>query len=235
MSKSILVADDSITIRKVVELTFAETGIRVESVGSGREALDRIPVLRPDLVLADVVMPEPSGYDVCRAVKDSERPVPVLLLAGTFEPFDPERARGAGADGHLIKPFESRTLVERVEALLASPPAPVLRPAPPSAPPPEELESVLQDLAAAAPPPEPEPALTAGEEIETLLDEAAPATPDVSDLPALSAADLRRVADLVVSSLAEQIVREVAWEVVPETAERLVRERLRQLEREEPD
>ena len=228
MSKSILVADDSITIRKVVELTFAETGIRVESVGSGREALDRIPVLRPDLVLADVVMPEPSGYDVCRAVKASERPVPVLLLAGTFEPFDPERARGVGADGHLIKPFESRTLVERVEALLAAPPSPV--PAPVAeAPPAEELESVLDDLAAAPPTPEsapPEP------EIETLLEEAVPALPDV---PGLSEADLHRLAEIVVSRLAEQVVREVAWEVVPETAERLVRQRLTQLEREEPD
>jgi CheY-like chemotaxis protein len=226
MSKSILVADDSITIRKVVELTFAETGIRVESVGSGREALERIPVLRPDLVLADVVMPEPSGYDVCRAVKASERPVPVLLLAGTFEPFDPERARGVGADGHLIKPFESRTLVERVEALLAAPPASIPRPVA-EAPPAEELESVLDDLAAASPPaPESAPPET---EIETLLDEAVP------DVPRLSEADLRRLAELVVSRLAEQVVREVAWEVVPETAERLVRQRLTQLEREEPD
>ncbi|HET9299740.1 MAG TPA: response regulator [Candidatus Polarisedimenticolaceae bacterium] len=229
MSKSILVADDSITIRKVVELTFAETGIRVESVGSGREALDRIPVLRPDLVLADVVMPEPSGYDVCRAVKASERPVPVLLLAGTFEPFDPERARGVGADGHLIKPFESRTLVERVEALLAAPPAPIPAPVP-VAPPVEELESVLDDLAAAAPTvPESAPPEI---EIETLLDEALPAVPDA---PGLSEADLHRLAELVVSRLAEQVVREVAWEVVPETAERLVRQRLTQLEREEPD
>ena len=234
MSKSILVADDSITIRKVVELTFAETGIRVESVGSGREALDRIPVLRPDLVLADVVMPEPSGYDVCRAVKASERPVPVLLLAGTFEPFDPERARGAGADGHLIKPFESRTLVERVEALLAAPlaPAPLPRSPLPEAPSPgaspaEELESVLDDLAAAA------PALQgAPPEIDSLLEEPGSAVPDV---PALSEADLRRLAELVVSRLAEQVVRELAWEVVPETAERLVRQRLTQLEREEPD
>lgn len=225
--KSILVADDSITIRKVVELTFADTGIRVESVGSGREALDRFPVLRPDLVLADVVMPEPSGYDVCHAVKTSERPVPVLLLAGTFEPFDPDRARGVGADGHLMKPFESRTLVERVEALLAAPPAP---PASPPVRASEELEGVLDDLAAAGP--------TAAEstpspgEIETLLEEAKPANGDASGL---SEAELRRLAELVVSRLAEQVVREVAWEVVPETAERLVRERLRQLEREEPD
>jgi DNA-binding response OmpR family regulator len=184
-------------------------------VGSGREALELFASLGPDLVLADVVMPEPSGYDVCRAVKSSSRPVPVLLLAGTFEPFDPERASGAGADGHLIKPFESRVLVERVEALLA---AGIRAPAPAPAAPPEaaEIEDVLTDLAAEPPPAPAEP--PPPEEVE----------------PALSEADLARLARLVVSRLSEEIVREVAWEVVPEAAERLVRERLRQLESEEP-
>jgi DNA-binding response OmpR family regulator len=235
MAKTILVADDSITIRKVVELTFADSGIRVESVGSGREALDRIPMMRPDLVLADVVMPEPSGYDVCRAIKASDRPVPVLLLAGTFEPFDQDRARGVGADGYLIKPFESRTLVERVEALLSGAVAPVRTPAPPPPErPPAELEGVLDDLAGAAPA-APQTTAQGPDEIETLLDDAAAEPPSPTAAGALSDADLARLARLVVSQLAEQVVREVAWEVVPETAERLVRERLRQLEREEPE
>jgi hypothetical protein len=105
---------------------------------------------------------------------------------------------------------------------------------PPPAPPPEELETVLDDLAAGAPAPASETEVAAGEEIDSLLDEAAPDLPGLPG-PSLSETDLRRLADLVVSRLAEQIVREVAWEVVPETAERLVRERLRQLEREEPD
>ena len=121
MAKTILVADDSVTIRKVVEWTFHETDIRVELVASGREALERLTTLRPDLVLVDVVMPEPTGYEICRAVKDSDHPVPVLLLAGTFEPFDPARAKSCGADGHVVKPFESRALLRRVEDLLADP------------------------------------------------------------------------------------------------------------------
>ncbi|HZN55421.1 MAG TPA: response regulator, partial [Candidatus Polarisedimenticolaceae bacterium] len=119
MPRTILLADDSITIRKVVELTFGDTDIRVESVGSGREAIERLRDLKPDLVLADVVMPGPSGYEVCRAVKKSVRPVPVLLLAGTFEPFDADQARACGSDGYVTKPFDARSLVERVEALLA--------------------------------------------------------------------------------------------------------------------
>lgn len=120
MPKKVLLADDSVTIRKVVELTFADTDIRVDAVASGAEALERFRAAPPDLVLADVVMPGPDGYDLCRRVKESDERVPVILLAGTFEPFDPERARLCGADGHLVKPFESRVLLDRVERLLAA-------------------------------------------------------------------------------------------------------------------
>ncbi len=145
MTRTILLADDSVTIRKVVELTFSDSDIRVEAVESGQEALERLERLQPDLVLADVVMPGPTGYEICERVKGSPKPVPVLLLAGTFEPFDPDRARACGADGHLVKPFESRTLVQRVEALLARGP---LAPPPPPTAAEEELEAVLDDLAA---------------------------------------------------------------------------------------
>jgi len=155
--KTILIADDSVTIRRVVELSFFDTGIRVETAASGAEALDKIASLLPDLVIADVVMGEPSGYDVCRAVKTSAQPVPVLLLAGTFEPFEPERARACGADGCLVKPFDSRTLIAHVERLLAAHDAerePVVavsegESGTPDAPGSDsELENVFDDLAA---------------------------------------------------------------------------------------
>ena len=120
MSKLVLLADDSATIRKVIELTFSDTDFHVESVASGEEALAKLELMRPDIVLADVVMPEPSGYEICRRVKLMDRPVPVLLLAGVFEAFDHEQARACGADGCLLKPFESRTLLDRVASLLAS-------------------------------------------------------------------------------------------------------------------
>jgi len=96
MPKTILLADDSLTIRRVVELTFSDTPIRVVTVGTGREAIERFAVLRPDLVIADVVMPDPAGYAVCQVVKASDHPVPVILLAGTFEPFDEGLARACG-------------------------------------------------------------------------------------------------------------------------------------------
>ena len=120
MSKLILLVDDSATIRKVIELTFSDTDFHVQSVASGEEALARLETMRPDVVLADVGMPEPSGYEICRRVKLLDPPIPVLLLAGVFEAFDHEQARACGADGCLLKPFESRTLLDRVTSLLAS-------------------------------------------------------------------------------------------------------------------
>jgi len=120
--KTILLADDSITIQKVVELTFSDGEYRVLCVGNGAQALRKIAESRPDMVLLDVIMPEKNGYEVCEAMRSDPATagIPVLLLTGTFEPFDRQRADAAGADGHLTKPFESHTLVGRVEELIAA-------------------------------------------------------------------------------------------------------------------
>jgi len=117
----LLLADDSITIRKVVELTFAEEGIEVTAVGSGEEAMQKFIEAQPDIVLVDVNMPDPTGYHICEMIKqdDATRHIPVLLLVGSFEPFDQDEAERAGADGFMTKPFHSiRDLVGRVSELL---------------------------------------------------------------------------------------------------------------------
>ncbi len=220
MTRTILLADDSVTIRKVVELTFSDSYIRVEAVESGQEAMERLDRLEPDLILADVVMPGPTGYEICERVKGSSRPVPVLLLAGTFEPFDPDRARACGADGHLVKPFESRTLVQRVEALLARGP---LTPPPPPPAAEAELEAVLDDLAAhdertapaaEAAPAEPVAAARAVPEPETLAElgeaPAAPAgalTLSPEDADAIAQAMLTKLGgvDAVARAVLEQL------------------------------
>jgi len=122
--KKILLADDSITIQKVVELTFSEADFQVVCVSNGAQALKKIPEIRPDIVLLDVIMPEKNGYEVCEQLKrnPSTSGIPVLLLTGTFEPFDKKRAEAAGANGHLTKPFESQVLVSKVEELIRSTP-----------------------------------------------------------------------------------------------------------------
>ncbi|MEP6769315.1 MAG: response regulator [Acidobacteriota bacterium] len=123
MAKKILLADDSLTIQKVVELTFSDSDYELICVSNGQRALDRVREDRPDLILADAVMPEKNGYEVCEAIKGDPATtrIPVVLLSGTFEPFDRERAERIGADAIVSKPFDSHQLLAQVDALLERP------------------------------------------------------------------------------------------------------------------
>jgi CheY-like chemotaxis protein len=125
MPRKILLADDSLTIQKVVELTFSDSDYELVCVSNGLRAVEALDGERPDLVLADVVMPEKNGYEVCEAIKSnpSTARIPVVLLTGTFEPFDRERAERIGADAIVSKPFDSQQLLTQVEELLSRAPA----------------------------------------------------------------------------------------------------------------
>jgi CheY-like chemotaxis protein len=120
MKRRILLADDSVTIQKVIELTFMDEDYEVRAVSNGDEALALLPEVKPEFVIADVHMPGANGYEVCRRSKQLRADVPVLLLVGTFEPFDENEARSCGADSFLKKPFDSQELLQRVQELLAS-------------------------------------------------------------------------------------------------------------------
>lgn len=128
MSRRILLADDSVTIQKVIELTFMDEDFEVRAVSNGDEAVALLSQSRPDFVIADVHMPGANGYEVCRRAKQELPGIPVLLLVGTFEPFDEGQARSAGADSFLKKPFDSQELLHRVQELLgtSAPPAPAV-------------------------------------------------------------------------------------------------------------
>ncbi|MDY0292342.1 MAG: response regulator, partial [Desulfuromonadaceae bacterium] len=121
MGKQLLLADDSVTIQKVVEITFADKDYEIVLTGNGDEALQAAQKRRPDLVLADVFMPGLDGYQLCERLKSDPNlaSIPVLLLAGTFEPFDEERATQVGAVGWIPKPFTSQALIDKVEQTLA--------------------------------------------------------------------------------------------------------------------
>jgi CheY-like chemotaxis protein len=116
----LLLADDSVTIQRVVELTFSGEDIEVVTVSDGEEAIARMALEPPDIVLADIAMPKKNGYEVAAYVK--EHPtlsrVPVLLLAGAFEPVDEERAKRVKCDGVLVKPFETHEVITRVRELI---------------------------------------------------------------------------------------------------------------------
>src|SRR5579863_8626067 len=149
MSRRILLADDSVTIQKVIELTFMDDDFEVQAVGNGDEAISLLTAKPFDFVITDVHMPGANGYEVARRAKEIRPGIPVLLLVGTFEPFDEGQARSSGANSHLKKPFDSQELLQRVHELLGPAPsaapavaasapvaaAPAPQPAPPAAAP----------------------------------------------------------------------------------------------------
>jgi len=118
--QTLLLADDSVTIQRVIELTFADQDIDVVAVSDGDQAIARLDALPPDIVLVDVGMPGKSGYEVAAYVKQSPRlsHIPVVLLTGAFEPVDEALAAGAGCAGVLAKPFEPQLVIGRVRELL---------------------------------------------------------------------------------------------------------------------
>jgi CheY-like chemotaxis protein len=122
---TLLLADDSVTIQRVIELTFADEDIQVTAVSDGEQAIQRLEAAPPDIVLADIGMPGRNGYEVARFIKQSPRlaHIPVVLLTGAFEPVDQARASEAGCDGVLAKPFEPQLVIGRGKDLLARRPA----------------------------------------------------------------------------------------------------------------
>ncbi|MCE5245755.1 response regulator [bacterium] len=145
----ILVADDSATIRRVVESSFEPYGVRVVAVDDGRSAVAAAERERPDIVLCDVLMPGLSGYETAAAIHRLAglEKVPILLLTGAFEPFDEGRANASGARGFLAKPFEPQALLRRVGETIgvpfetpAAPRGAEPRPAEAEAPPPAPAE-----------------------------------------------------------------------------------------------
>jgi CheY-like chemotaxis protein len=117
---TLLLADDSLTIQRVVALTFADQPVRLVFAKDGQDAINRMATDRPDLVLADTNMPCVDGYEVARWVRQQPHlsAVPVLLLAGITDPVDEQRLHDSGANGVLEKPFEPSHVISRVKELL---------------------------------------------------------------------------------------------------------------------
>ncbi|MDA8171025.1 MAG: response regulator [Nitrospiraceae bacterium] len=119
-SKKLLLADDSITIQKVVELVLADEGFELKLTGNGEDALEALSSFKPDIVLADVEMPKMGGYELCQTIKSSPatNSIPVILMVGAFETVDEDLIKKAGADDYIIKPFESHDLVSKLRNAL---------------------------------------------------------------------------------------------------------------------
>ena len=120
MTVRILVADDSITIQKIVAVAFENEDAEVEGIGDGQKAFDRIPDFKPDIVLADVDMPGLNGFQLCRKIKGASdlKNIKVMLLSSDFEGFDEELFKKCRAENHISKPFKSVDIVEMVTRVM---------------------------------------------------------------------------------------------------------------------
>src|SRR5262245_41826338 len=131
MGNTILLADKSITIQKIVELTFSDDQYEIRCVNDGQAALEAIPQVRPSIILADISLPVKNGYELCEALRRDPAfaefaRTPIILLAGIYETMDEERAkaveekvREVGANDLLSKPFDPQLLTTKVKELMA--------------------------------------------------------------------------------------------------------------------
>jgi CheY-like chemotaxis protein len=119
MSIKILLADDSITIQKVIGIIFGGEEYSLTVVDNGKAAVEKALEIIPDILLIDALMPGMSGYEVCEQIRATPELAakPILLMTGSFEPFDENKAKSCGADDFISKPFESQQIISKVTEL----------------------------------------------------------------------------------------------------------------------
>jgi len=254
MRQTILLADDSPTIQRLVNQTFADTRFDIVTVNNGDAAVRKFDEIAPDVVLADIYMPGKNGYEVCAHVKShpSLSGTPVILLVGAFDAYDEATAAQAGATAHITKPFEPRALVELVissvpegtktrkpaqkeESAIAAAAIPhsVETPAPVAAFKPAEVleerpaEIPIQPVVEPVASPVAAPAATSPVIVDSgdILGLQHLFQPDV---PAqLTEEDIDRIADRVIRKLSSKVVEGIAWDVVPDIAVKILRDELK--------
>ena len=121
MSKGkILVVDDEIYIVHILDFSLGMEGYEVVTALDGEQALEKLKVEKPDLIVLDIMMPKLDGYEVCKAIKSDPvtRQIPVILLSAKGRNVDQKMGFDVGADDYITKPFSPRKLVERINQLL---------------------------------------------------------------------------------------------------------------------
>ena len=164
MTTTLLAVDDSKTMRKVLEITFAGEDYRTVLAQNSAEALQKLKSEKPSVALVDAQLGEENGYELCQAIKQASPGIAVLILSSKQRPYDRARGTGAGADDFMDKPFDTQQLIDKVAAVVrkaadasarppAAAPAPVApAPAPKkAAPAPEPMPRALPKTATQVP------------------------------------------------------------------------------------
>jgi CheY-like chemotaxis protein len=120
MTTKLLLVEDSLSIKTIVETTFTREGFEVIVVGDALDGLHKAQTLRPDIVLADASMPGLDGFQLCQRIRQSAsgRYLPVVLLTSGFAAYDKVKGDQAGVTMHLAKPFEPQVLLDMVKQLM---------------------------------------------------------------------------------------------------------------------
>jgi CheY-like chemotaxis protein len=240
MKGTILLADDSPTIRRLVTQTFADANYRIVEVNNGDAAIRSFEEVRPSIVLADIYMPGKNGYQVCAYIRSHSElsKTPVILLVGAFEAYDEDTAKQAGATASITKPFEPSALIALVKSALAGEVVPEAQ----ANADPVETNSVRNRIGGSLSLESPEPKV---EIPEPKVEQPAPvvqaSAPDgdsedllglksifKDDAPAaIGEGDIDRIAERVIQKISRQVVESIAWDVVPDITEKVVREELK--------
>lgn len=117
MTPIVLVVDDELSVLELVRYNLAKAGFRVLTATSGKEALAVMETATLDLVVLDLMMPDLSGFEVCRRFREKHR-APVMILTARYNEADRVRALEVGADDYITKPFSPRELLARARAHL---------------------------------------------------------------------------------------------------------------------
>jgi CheY-like chemotaxis protein len=126
--KTVMIVDDSPTIRKILGLTLERAGYKVVAEPDGESAIERLIQVVPDMILLDIAMPKLDGYEVCKRIKQDPRTkhVPVVMLSGKGALFDKVKGHMAGATEYLTKPFETPAVLAVVTNYCEQPAAEVV-------------------------------------------------------------------------------------------------------------
>jgi CheY-like chemotaxis protein len=238
---TLLLSDESLTVQRLIAMTFADHDIQVTSVTDGEAAIARIALDHPDIVLASIASPKQSGYEVSAFVKSAPAlaTIPVLLLAPAFEAVDDVRLAQARADGVLVKPLDPAQVVTRVKELLAGAAGAATKESPGAAALPRDTATSSGDyferldaaIAQRAPLHRSSPLpddVGAVPTVDDLLNPAAPApaVTAASSAPIVTDALIEAVTRRVAERLGRAAVRDVVADVVADVAERLIREEI---------
>jgi DNA-binding response OmpR family regulator len=179
VTTTLLAVDDSKTMRKVMEITFAGEGFKTVVAANAADAVAKAEAEHPNVALIDAALEGTNGYDLCKQIKGASPSTVVVLLSNKAQPYDKARGAAAGADDFMDKPFDTQQMIDKITTLakrgvqgavapvavpMAAAPAPVAA-VPLAARPPEAQRQRVQTLAygstplppqaAAAPPPKP--------------------------------------------------------------------------------